>query len=135
MNTIDNIFECELNLAMVKAGYDNLDNNIIDNYNHIISSKIYEGDDRINRLKKEFEKTSIIWGYKTQEYDIIEIKDEIKDLYKLICFYKQYENFTQENPLIYMKIIQRCIILKKIYKLNYEKYNKYYNYIINWAKI
>ena len=65
-NTIssDKIFECELSLALIQAGYDNLDTNIIDNYNHIIKSEIYKNDERIYRLKTEFDKTLIIWAYK-----------------------------------------------------------------------
>jgi hypothetical protein len=57
INNIDTIFECELNLAMVKAGYEILHSNIINNYKTIISSEIYKNDDRINRLKIEFSKT------------------------------------------------------------------------------
>jgi hypothetical protein len=77
---VDNIFECELNLAMIQAGYENLDSTIIDNYRHIITSEIYKDDERINTLKIEFEKMIIIWGYKIGNYDITDIKEEIKDL-------------------------------------------------------
>jgi hypothetical protein len=67
INNIDNIFECELNLAMVQAGYEILHSNIINNYKTIISSEIYKNDDRINRLKIEFKKTIIIWGYNFED--------------------------------------------------------------------
>ena len=67
INNIDTIFECELNLAMVKAGYEILHSNIINNYKTIISSEIYKNDDRINRLKIEFKKTIIIWGYNFED--------------------------------------------------------------------
>ena len=152
----DNIFECEFKLALVQSGYDNLDTDIIDHYNHIVTSDLYKYDNRIDKLKKEFEKTLIIWGYKTGEYNgeynrefkenIYEFKEEIKDLYKLISFYKKNKNLLQENPLIHIKLIQRCIFIKKVFDKfnymdtfihthNYIKYNKYYNRIIKWANL
>ena len=135
----DTIFEYEFSLSISNDGYDSLNESIIENIKSILIS--YEirklpNDKLKSRLQKLYEESLILWGY--DDLNGVDM-DEVFDICKKI---RQYEsNIIYKTDLIYIKTVQRSLIMKKrLENMNYtfyekyKKYNKYFEYITSWIK-
>jgi hypothetical protein len=135
----DTIFEYEFSLSISNDGYDSLNETIIENIKSILIS--YEirklpNDKLKSRLQKLYEESLVLWGY--DDLNGVDM-DEVFDICKKI---RQYEsNIIYKTDLIYIKTVQRSLIMKKrLENMNYtfyekyKKYNKYFEYITSWVK-
>jgi len=135
----DTIFEYEFSLSISNDGYDSLNESIIENIKSILIS--YEirklpNDKLKSRLQKLYEESLVLWGY--DDLNGVDM-DEVFDICKKI---RQYEsNIIYKTDLIYIKTVQRSLIMKKrLENMNYtfyekyKKYNKYFEYITSWIK-
>ena len=135
----DTIFEYEFSLSISNDGYDSLNESIIENIKSILIS--YEirklpNDKLKSRLQKLYEESLVLWGY--DDLNGVDM-DEVFDICKKI---RQYEsNIIYKTDLIYIKTVQRSLIMKKrLENMNYtfyekyKKYRKYFEYITSWVK-
>lgn len=135
----DTIFEYEFSLSISNDGYDSLNETIIENIKSIlISYEIHKlpNDKLKSRLQKLYEESLVLWGY--DDLNGVDM-DEVFDICKKITQYES--NIIYKTDLIYIKTVQRSLIMKKrLESMNYtfyekyKKYNKYFEYITSWVK-
>jgi hypothetical protein len=125
----DLVFECELSLAMVNAGYESINEIIVNRVHHILTSYEYKEDPRIFKIMKEYEKTISLYGYNVHVGHVgnfLEM-DEVMDIYRKLKFYNNNNNRCKD--FMYIKTVQRALILTKV---NKNISNKYIDYINRW---
>jgi hypothetical protein len=124
MTDTDLLFECEFSLAMINAGYDSINDTIINKVYHILSSNEYKEDPRTFRVIREYEKTLSLYGYSGNNIDM----DELRDVYKKIKTY--IKNINKARDFTYIKTIQRGLMVLNMNK-RLKIRNKYIDYIEN----